>query len=339
MRSWLFSMFLCTLGLCTLIGCGPSGNAPQSGQKQSKANSSEAVDSDETEDVDRRFAVFSPALGVMLRDLGYEDSIVGRHNFDTALSSTIPVIGSHIDVDYEMLLTVDPTDVFFEMNASEIPPKVVSLADEHNWTIWSYKLETLDDIATTLDDLYLKLIGFMSSDTEIDPLSLQFDPTARFNTELPSSKLVVSWSPIGAPSIEAGRMLLVASVDPPGAMGPGSFHAQLIERLGVSTAISDGGMWQELDYEDIINLNPDSILVFTPQEPSEADLIGEPIPMSWDQISEQVGGLSRLPISAVETKRIAIVKHPLGLLPSSSLSQVADEISEVLRRWHTSASP
>jgi ABC-type Fe3+-hydroxamate transport system substrate-binding protein len=326
------------MGLLVAAGCKPSSNT-QSTEKQSQQETLETADADSVAEVEHRFAVFSPALGVMLRDLGYEDSIVGRHNFDIALSNSIPIVGSHIDVDYEMLLTVKPTDIFFEINASEIPPRLSSLAEQQGWTIWSYKLESLDDIATTLDDLYLKLVGFKSSDIEIDPLTLEFDPSARFNTELPSAKLVESWSPMGSSANGAGRMLLIASVDPPGAMGPGSFHAQMIERLGVSSAISEGGMWQELDYEDIVHLNPDSILVFSPRQPNESDLIGEPEPMSWDEISNQIGGISELPISAVESKQIAVVEHPLGLLPSSSLAQVADQIAEILHRWHNNSAP
>lgn len=272
----------------------------------------------------------------MLRDLGFEDSIVGKHTYDTALSDSVAVVGSHIDVDYEMLITLSPSDLFFERNSVEIPQRVQDLAAEHDWQIWTYELNTLDDIATTIDDLYLKLVGFKEKQVNDDNF-LDFDPTAKFDVELPSARLASSWSPIGRAASEAGRTLILASVDPPGAMGPGSFHAQLIDRLGIEAAIVDGGMWQELDFEDIIDLAPDSILVFMPTSPSSDDLIGEPVAMIWAQIQAKIGGIASLPIPAVEHQRIAIIEHPLGLLPSSSLGQVADEITAAVRAWHARA--
>ena len=323
---WVFLMpMLCALAL--IVGCSRSGST---GGAASKAGSHAK---DQATEVEHRFAVFSPAIGVMLRDLGFEDSVVGRHSFDSALSKSIPVVGSHIDVDYEMLLSVEPTDVFFEINESEIPPKVISLAKEHDWQIWSYKLETLDDIANTVDDLYFKLVGFSQPAPSADPFNIVVDPSAKFQIDLPSARLASAWSPMGRPASDAGRVLLLASLDPPGAMGPGSFHAQLIDRLGLSPAIESGGMWQELDYEDIVHLNPDSIIVLKPREPDPVDLIGEPQAMSWDEIRQRVGGIADLPISAVHTRRIAIIEDPLGLLPSTSLARVADEIREAVMGW------
>jgi len=287
-----------------------------------------------TQETEHRFVVLSPALGVMLRDLGFEDSIVGKHSYDAALAKSIPVVGSHLDIDYEMLITLGPTDLFFEINAVEIPDMVRSLADEHGWQIWAYTLETLDDIATTIDDLYLKLVGFQEKNIDdTNFLEFDIDPTKKFDIELPSARLAQSWSPIGRDATSAGRMLILASVDPPGAMGPGSFHAQLIGRLGIAAAITEGSIWIELDYEDIIDLAPDSILVFIPKSPNAADLIGEPMPMTWEEIKASIGGIASLPIPAAESRRIAIIEHHPGLLPSTSLGQVADEIAAAIRAW------
>ncbi len=316
-------MMLIALGVM-LIGCSESPPGPKSGDAIEQT--SEAVES--------RFVVLSPAIAVMLRDLGFEDSIVGRHSYDSALSDSIPAVGSHLDIDYELLIELGPTDVFFEKLASDIPEPMRTLAEANGWRIWTYELKTLDDIATTLDDLYLKLVGFPDpSKPGAGLIDFEVDPTAKFDIELPSARLARSWSPMGKVATNAGRVLILAGVDPPGAMGPGSFHAQLIERLGITPAIEDGGMWQELDYEDIIELAPDSILIFTPRAPDADDLIGEPEPMSWDELVAKVGKLATLPIPAVQSHRIAIIEHPLGLLPSSSLGQVGDEIAEVIRRW------
>lgn len=329
---------LCTLIACVvcllLIGCSrSSSNAPSTANAKSKQTTQDKIE-------DQRFAVFSPAIGVMLRDLGFEDAIVGRHAYDNALSTTIPVIGSHLDIDYELLITLNPTDLFFERNTIVIPDRLTALATEHGWTIWTYQLNTLDDIATTMDDLYLKLVGFPDQlvDTK-DPFDLPIDPSARLDIELPSARLAQSWSTMGRVAKSAGRVLVLAGVDPMGAMGPGSFHGQLIERMGISPAIVQGGMWQELDYEDLIELAPDSIIVLSPKAVRAMDLIGEPQGFSWDQIRDRVGAIADLPIPASMNHRIAIIEDPLGLLPSSSLAQIADQIATIVRNWDAIDAP
>lgn len=269
------------------------------------------------EGVEPRFAVFSPAIGVMLQELGYEDQIVGRHAYDTALSRSIPVVGSHIEIDYEMLIGADPTHLLFERTSVQIPARVRELAVDEGWAIWSYTLQTLDDVATTVDDLHLKLDGLpaMVQGTDIDP-------ERRLNIELPSARLARAWSPL-SPDVTsaAGRTLILAGIDPPGAMGPGSFHAQLIERMGLAPALTEGGMWQELDHEDLITLAPDSIIVIIPRAMDNQG-IGEPAPLSWAQIRDRVGAIADLPIPAASERRIAVIDDPLGLLPSTSLARV-----------------
>jgi ABC-type hemin transport system substrate-binding protein len=268
----------------------------------------------------------------MLRDLGFEDDIVGRHSYDNALSTSIPVVGSHIDIDDEMLITADPTVLIFEENSIAIPERIHALAKEREWVIWTYTLESLDDIATTMDDLYLKLVGFpQDANNDNDPTTFAIDPTKRFDIELPSARLVRSWSPMGNDASIAGRTLILAGTDPAGALGPGSFHAQMIERMGITPALTEGGMWQELDLEDLVALAPDSILIFSPQDITQS--VGEPAPMTWSQIAQTLGPIASLDLPAIRNQRVGIITHPQALLPSSTLGQVADEIRKTLATW------
>jgi len=315
--------------LCLLVACGSKSsntqgaNAPNNGTNESQQQP--------------RFAVFSPAIGVMLRDLGFEDDIVGRHSYDTALSSSIPVVGSHIEIDDEILIQVEPTILIFENNSIEIPERISTLADERGWVIWTYTLKSLDDIAVTLDDLYLKLVGFPTdANSDDDPMTFEVNPTKRFEIDLPSAGLARAWSPMGRDASIAGRTLLLAGTDPAGALGPGSFHAQLIGRMGIESVLDTGGMWQELDLEDIVGLAPDSILIFDPRDDDTMG-IGEPEPMSWSEIELALGPIATLPIPAVESQRVGVITHRQGLLPSSTLAQVADEIRKTLASWRERA--
>lgn len=314
-------LILASLVLIALVACSKSSN-----------NADPAAANQTSEPDSPRFAVFSPAIGIMLRDLGFEDDIVGRHSYDNALSETIPVVGSHIDIDDEMLITADPSILIFEENSIAIPDRIRTLAVDRGWAVWTYKLESLDDIATTMDDLYLKLVGFPAdANADGDPTTFDVNPTTRFDVELPSARLVRSWAPMGGDASIAGRTLLLAGTDPAGALGPGSFHAQMIQRMGIAPAITDGGMWQELDLEDIITLAPDSILIFSPQQQSQS--IGEPAPMDWSQIEKTLGPIASLDLPAIRNRRVGVITHPQGLLPSSTLAQVADEIRKTLATW------
>lgn len=325
-RIQLLIVLLVSALLLVVVGCDKPA-------ADTLAPSARTSSDTEVEQIEQRFAVFSPAIGVMLQELGFEDSVVGKHAYDNALGNSIPVVGTHIDVDYEMLITIDPTDVFFERNTIGIPDRVSELAKEHDWQVWTYKLETLDDIAETVDDLYLKLVGFAQEESSPNNfLEMDVDPTKKFDIELPSAHLARAWSDLGQPARDVGRVLLLAGTDPPGALGPESFHGQMLTRLGATLAIDQGGMWQELDYEDLIELAPDSILIFEPKLRS-TNQIGEPEPVSFDEVLDRIGGIAELAIPAVEHKRIAFIEHPLGLLPSTSLGQVADEVAAVIRGW------
>jgi ABC-type Fe3+-hydroxamate transport system substrate-binding protein len=319
MRTIQFMLAL--LVLIALIACSKS------------ADTADPSAADQTSEPDSpRFAVFSPAIGIMLRDLGFEDDIVGRHSYDNALSESIPVVGSHIDIDDEMLITADPSILIFEENTIAIPDRIRTLAEDRGWAIWTYTLESLDDIATTMDDLYLKLVGFPAdANADGDPTTFDVNPTTRFDVELPSARLVRSWAPMGDDATVAGRTLLLAGTDPAGALGPDSFHAQMIQRMGITPALVDGGMWQELDLEDIITLAPDSIIIFSPQDSTQS--VGEPAPMTWSQIEQALGPVAALDLPAIRTRRVGVITHPQGLLPSSTLGQVADEIRRTLATW------
>jgi len=216
MRTIQFMLAL--LVLIALIACSKS------------ADTADPSAADQTSEPDSpRFAVFSPAIGIMLRDLGFEDDIVGRHSYDNALSESIPVVGSHIDIDDEMLITADPSILIFEENTIAIPDRIRTLAEDRGWAIWTYTLESLDDIATTMDDLYLKLVGFPAdANADGDPTTFDVNPTTRFDVELPSARLVRSWAPMGDEATVAGRTPLLAVTDPACALGPGAFHAQMI---------------------------------------------------------------------------------------------------------------
>ena len=278
-----------------------------------------------------RLAALSPAIAVMLRDLGYEDRIVAKHDYDLILSDQIPAAGSELGFDLETLIETKPTHVFFQRTSAERSSRFSQIADEQGWVVFERPLNTLDDIATTMDDLYYLFNGFPQREPG------QHDMSEALDHALPSAALATTWSDLGPVADHAGRVLVLGSVDPIGAMGPGSYHYQIIERLGATPAITEGSMWIELDYEDLIELNPDAIIIIAPRvgtdESAESERFAEPAQPTVEDALALLGPIADLPISAIERNQIGIIDHPLGLLPSGALGEVAQDIARMLREW------
>ncbi len=315
-------IFALVLVLAFVGACDPP-TAPGAGKRVGGAGG-------ETE---LRIVALSPAVAVMLRDLGLEADIVGRHGYDLALDPDLPVAGDQGGVDYEVLLALEPTHVFTQFGALGVPDRLAQLAGEHGWVLEDLALESLDGIAQTMDDLHLDLIGFEERGVE------EFDPTRQFaRTTLPSERLARAWRDRGPAVRDAGRVLMIAAVEPPGVLGPGSFHHELLVQIGGRPAVAEGGPWQELDAEDVLRLAPDAIVIFATDDandggPSGDDRFVEPAPPAWDEIEARLGALAGLPIPAVRDRRVALIDDRLALLPSSTLAGIADELAGHLEAW------
>lgn len=274
-----------------------------------------------------RIITLAPALGVMCRDLGLGGQIVGKHAWDLALDPAIPTVGTHDDPDLEAIIRLSPTHILVQDMEAQIPRSLTRLAAEQGWQVWSFPLLTLDDIAEAMDAIDRRVYPDQKPDKSLLNLG-SFDPTHRLTAERPSALLADAWSDRGEAADRAGRVLLLAATDPPGAMGPGSFHHQLLERLGATPALTTGGPWQELDHEDLLRLAPDSILVFRPRGRDEPAGVWTP-----EAVRAAIGGLADLDLPAVWSGRVMVIDHPLGLLPASSLSEVSKDMSAAFEEW------
>lgn len=301
--------------LLTMLGCNRA-DAPQQSEESASTVAS------------LRLAVLSPGMAVMIRDLGYEDLIVSKHDYDLVLSDQVPSAGSELGFDLETLIQSNPTHVFFQTTSTTRSAEFLQTAADRGWVLFERPLNTLDDIASTMDDLHFLFNGVPQREKR------QYDMNEVFASALPSVVLAESWTDLGPIADEVGRVLVLGSLDPIGAMGPGSYHYEIIQRIGANPAIESGSMWIEMDYEDLITLNPDAIILIAPRLPSETDRFAAPTEPTQEQIEERFGPLMDLPISAMQSNRLAIIEHPLGLLPSGALGEVADQIRERFESWN-----
>jgi len=276
-----------TLALALLPSC--SEQAPRSGGPESRSP---------------RVVALSPALAIILRDLSLEDRIVGRHAFDETLHESIPVVGDQSGIDYEALARVEPTHVFLEWGARELPPRLVRIAADRGWTLESLPMLSLGDVRSATIALATK-VGGPDAAGRADELIAQMD---------------AAWSPDPGLAARAGRTLPLFWTDPPGAAGPGSFHVQMLESMGVPQALTEGAAYIELDPERLRRLDPDSLILFMPGADPE-------------RIEELLGPLARLDLRAVETGRFAVIVHPLALSPSTALIEVAQDVRAAVQAW------
>jgi ABC-type hemin transport system substrate-binding protein len=219
------------------------------------------------------------------------------------LDKSVPVCGDQTGVDYEALLRVKPTHVLIEWGAREIPARLRDMADRNGWVLQDFAQLTLDDVLDTT--------------SRLGTLFCRSEP-AKF-VEL-SERMKQAWSTKHTP-INAGRILLLESIDPPAALGPGSFHHQMLERIGGSPAIASGNPYMRLEIEDILRMAPDGIILFAPGSATTADA------------RTQLGRIGALDIPATRNGRIAIINDPLCLTPSSALLPVTEQMERTLKGW------
>lgn len=237
-----------------------------------------------------RVVSLSPAATVMLTDLGLGSMIVGRHGFDDVADGSLPVVGDQTGIDYERLLSVDPTHIVIEWGSRDPPARLVELSRSRGIELLPIDTLTLTDIAESGERLITTLGEHATPDR-----------TRAFAGAL------AALSQRHEPVPEAGRVLLVVSTSPTvDCLGPGSAHHELLQLAGFTPAIESGAPWITLSLEDAIALNPDSLVLIQPGGSGE--------------VGEALGPLGSAPIRAVELGRAVVITDPLALIPGSNLA-------------------
>lgn len=260
-------------------------------------------------DVGPRIVAFSPAVGVIVRDLGLAHRVVGRHDYDVVLDPGVPTVGHQEHVDYEALLRARPTHVFTQWGSRDLPATFVRLAGERGWVVLDVRLLSLDDVARGADEIAAALSPW------VEPARAE-----------PGARVLAAARRRGEGYASVGRVLLLGAVQPAGALGPGSVHHELLVRLGGVPALADGAAWVELSPEDVLRLSPDAVVLLQPRA------YGEP-PGATDAAAPALGVLAELETPAKRRGRFALIDHPLGLLPSTSMAEVCEELARVLEGW------
>lgn len=228
----------------------------------------------------------------MVRTMDAGDTLVARDGFDTWSDADMPVAGDLTGIDYEVLLRVNPTHILIQPSAAGLPSRLQTMASEHRWTLKLLPTLTLEDVE---------------------------DSAARVADLVDGEDALRTWQAAWRRSLEpiahasSERPLVLLSTDPPAALGPGSVHHTMLERLGTSPHPSTGAAYQRLSLEDIIALDPTCLVLLAPDEASR-------------DIEALLGPLTRLDIRAVREERVVVVRDSMALIPSTSLIDTAHEL-------------
>ena len=299
-----------------------------------------------------RIVALAPGVAQIIRDLGFQRMLVGRHANDGWSDPSLPSCGDQQGLDYERLIAANPTHVFIQWGDNPLPKRLVELQKEKGWIVRNLPLLKLDDIrdaVVTIHELTarqeLAALRWERAHTYADPQRAAARTTAtdaEKSVETATFKLVqrferaLSFDPDLA---RAGRTLLLyqgegersgaSRTGSPAALGPGSYHHDLLLRIGGQTATEQGKPFMPLDAEDVARLSPDVIIIVRPR-PAAAP--ASPAP-TVDDLLASLGAVARLDTPAVRNRRIAVIDDPMALIPGTNLATVADTMREILGRW------
>ncbi|MFN8779899.1 MAG: ABC transporter substrate-binding protein [bacterium] len=249
-----------------------------------------------------RVAALAPGLSAMVREMGLGDRIVARHAFDVWSDAHLPAVGDQSGINYEALIASAPTHVLLQAGAGGVPERLTALASARGWRVLAVPMLTLEEVEEA-DGRVRAFLGV--------PVGAG------------GGRLAEAWPG----EIFRGRVLLLAGVDPPTVLGPGSYHQELLVRLGGVPAlgVGEGKAYMTLDAEDVARVAPEGIVLIVPR--GSGGLAG------GVSAVDRLGVLGRLDLPGVRAGRVAVIDDELGLVPGPGLRVVGRELGEILERW------
>ncbi len=251
-----------------------------------------------------RLVVLSPAVGSVVRELGFEDRIVGRHAFDSFLPASMPSCGDQAGIDYETLLTLGPTHVLTQWGSRDLPPRLVELARDHGWRLSDHPMLSLDDIRRCVDSVGAGLLPG-DSDGRVAALRRRMEGAWSRRADLPGA-----------------RVLLLASLSPPAAFGPGSCHQQVLEAIGATPAVTVGGSFVTMDHEDVRRLAPDLFILLLPGAGLVPD---EPV------LTLERAAPGAQPLPGMTPGNTRVIVDPECQIPGIAMIRLADQLETAIR--------
>jgi iron complex transport system substrate-binding protein len=214
----------------------------------------------------RRVVSVTPATTEAMFALGAGDRVVGRSRFCDwpPKAAKLPTVGGFVDVDLEAILQLRP-----DLVVGSSGPASTRLANQLGARGIATWFPILDSFAS-IDTMLLGLGDRTGHETDARQIVEQVDARAL------AVERAVSADP-------PRRVLMVLDVTPPVAVGPKSFADEMIRRARGVNVLTDGGPWQTLGIERIIELDPD-VVVDASAEPGGASSGITPQAPGWRDV-------------------------------------------------------
>ncbi|MAT80254.1 MAG: hypothetical protein CMJ29_01240 [Phycisphaerae bacterium] len=249
-----------------------------------------------------RIVSLSPAMTSALEDAGLGPYLVGRSNWCRPMTRSldeIPAVGDLHERDWEALIRISPTHVFFQSEDVSSDQAMVELAAQQNWALQAWPLRTIGDIKKMLDDL---------------PSTIQFENQEKnqnllLRCDQLGASLIQSISP--TPIASGQRVLIVNDGVPPLAWGTTTYLGEMLEATDAENVAGEGG-WKTLSMEDVVRLRPDLIIVVS------------------DQVTDDEPAILQEPLASISSEQCQWLIHPRINFPGPHLVEACADLKSIL---------
>lgn len=288
---WLTGLAPLLLIVSFLAGCGEQGKP--AGRDGATGTASPTIVS------------LSPALTQMLIDMGKGDQLIGVSNDDRAAELGLPACGTYNRPDIERLLALSPGLVITQPVGDATPAKLRQLDARGVFSVVDIPhAMSVADVSRSLEQL-----GQGIGDPEAAAAA-----DGRMQRQLAALADAVKGLP-------RPRVLLLLDPSVLGVIGPGTTHDELLHIAGgINAAASFQTPYLQLSRAQLVTqAKPDIILLIQPN--------GPPLDHSGDP---RLRGLTDLPMPDGNAQQIHLISHPQGLLPSTTVAEIARDIARAI---------
>ena len=259
---------------------------------------------------DLRIVSLTPAVTQMLIDLGVSDAVVGVGAYDPVAPPRAQVVGDLYHIDYERLLILEPTHVFYQRTRQPLPGRLSELAAKHRWQLHGYEIEVRDDVMAALRGRDGR-IGVGAAIGHADAAEQLARSIERRLARLAEVTTAAA----------AQRTLPLVGFNPLTAAGPGTVVNQMLTIAGGRNVIEGEEIrYPVIDRERLLALDPEVIVLIAPRQGAAA--------AGSDRKPRDVKGKLNLPPSM--NPRIVVLDEPTALLPSTTMVATAAQLAKLL---------
>lgn len=256
----------------------------------------------------RRVASLVPAVTEMLIGMNLTDRLVAVSNYESAPQvKNLPRVGDYQTTDWETLAQVRPDAMVIQIHPDRVPAGLVQRAREMNLELVNIRIETLEDILSTMQQ-----VASVAGDR---------DRGAQAVRELREKLDEVKESCSNRAPLS---VLLVRDADGKEVIGPDTFLNDLLPFINATNAAASlKTRYPSIDPEKIAQLDPQAVIVLLPGAKPE----------SVQQAQRFWNAMPRL--RAVRDKRIHIVTEEYAHVPGPRLADLARRLAGCLQETPT----